>query len=41
MDEYVFWNDKFCDALDVENYKVADLAQKRLDKITSRINKII
>lgn len=41
MDEYVFWNDEFCDALDNEHYKNADLAQKRLDKITARINKVI
>ena len=41
MDEYVHWNDLFCDALDEENYKLCDLAQKRLDKITTRINKII
>ena len=41
MDEYVFWNDKFCDALDAENFIFADLAQKKLDKLIIRINKTI
>jgi len=41
MDEYVHWNDKFCEALDEENYKEADLFHKRLNKLTDRINKII
>lgn len=41
MDEYVFWNDKFCDALDNENFIFADLAQKKLDKLIIRINKTL
>lgn len=41
MDEYAFWNDRFCEALDVENYKTCDLIQKRLNKIIIRINKIL
>lgn len=41
MDEYVHWNDKFCEALEEENYKEADLIHKRLNKLTDRINKIL
>ena len=41
MDEYVFWNDEFCNALDNENFIFADLVQKKLDKLTIRINKTL
>jgi hypothetical protein len=41
MDEYVHWNDKFCEALEEENFKEADLIHKRLNKLTDRINKIL
>ena len=41
MDEYVHWNDKFCEALEEENYKEANQIHKRLNKLTDRINKIL
>lgn len=41
MSEYEDWTDKFCIALEEENYKQADLIHKRLNKLTERINKIL
>lgn len=41
MSEYMHWNEKFCDALDNENYIEAKLAHKRLNTLTNRINKIL